>query len=121
MPILLQRRLAGRNELVDVPEEVQNAPGVKRFHEFLGEIGMESRDDLRELAQVLKVPLEQMIKTTAQDLIEGPAQENISRYVRECRVNGASLQFLQSQSGDAGEKNAKVADPDDFDFKDRCG
>lgn len=117
--VLLQRRLNGRNELVDVADHVENDAGVIKFSDFLEQVGMQSTEGLIELAQVLKVPFAQIIRLVPGGLIEGPAQENIRHYIRNCRVPENALQFLQSQSGDAGEKNMPQSDHSDF--KDNCG
>jgi|GEM_PF-6936474 hypothetical protein len=116
--VLLQRRLNGTNEVVEVADHVANDPGVEKFTDFLKETGLQSTEGLLELAQVLKVPVEQMIKLTAGGLIEGPAQENIHQYLF-CRVPERSLQFLRRQGGEAGTKNYPSTDHSDF--KDNCG
>ena len=117
--ILLQRRLNGANEVVRVADSVEHEPGVMKFNDFLKEVGLQSTEGLIELAQVLKVPIEGMIELTAGGLIEGPAQENIRHYIRNCRVPENALQFLQGQSGEAGTKNKPSSGQEDF--KDNCG
>ena len=117
--ILLQRRLNGANEIVDVVDSVEHDAGVMKFDDFLKEVGLRSNEGLLELAQVLKVPIEEMVVLNEGGSIEGVAQENIRHYLRNCRVPDNALEFLQSQSGGAGTKNK--AESDHSDFKDNCG
>jgi hypothetical protein len=117
--VLLQRRLNGRNEVVQVAEGVAHQPGVMKFSDFLGQVRMQSGEGLLELSQVLKVPFEDIMRLVPGGLIEGPAMENIREYVDECRICGASLKFLGRQSGDAGIKNKPESGFEDF--KDNCG
>ncbi len=116
---LLQRRLNGHNEVVQVAEGVAHQPGVMNFLEFLAKVGLKSETGMQELAQVLKVPIRDLRSLVPNGTIEGPAQDNIRDYASDCRINGASLKFLLKQSGDAGIKNSP---PNAFeDFKDNCG
>lgn len=107
---LLQTRLDGTNEIVEVPDKTVDAPGVKKFADFLKEIGLCSHSGVAELAQVLKVPVEKMEKLSDGGLIEGPSQESIRYYVRNCRLSENSLRFLQGSQGEAGTKNRPESD-----------
>lgn len=104
---MLIRMMSGRNEVIDVDDTADKAPGVEQFDVFLKELGLFSHDFAMELGQVLKVPCEEIIELgDNQGFICGDARNNILAYLK-VRIPPVSISFLQCQFGDAGELNDK--------------
>ena len=110
---ILLRTIMGANEITDTDE----ASGASNFWNFMQEVGLGTEVGLLEIAQVLKVPFEQL---RCCDLIGNYAQDNIREYVRNYRISEAGIEFLQAQNGMAGLANKPTRD-DGTEFNDNCG
>ena len=112
MTFILQRSLIGQNDIARTVDNIKESPGVAKFSEFLKENNLFDRDAIFELAQVLKVPCEQLMKLAKEDkedkegYISGDAINNIKHYL-DVRVCKKSIEFLQTQSGESGTLNNK--------------
>jgi hypothetical protein len=115
---LLRRHLNGENCIVRIAEFGKYCSSVEDFPKFLRDVGLGTHDGLLEIAQVLKVPYEQLLHC---DLIEESAQENIRKYVLSGRISPRCIEFMSAQQGEAGTKNWPSRDDNPDYQKDNCG
>ena len=116
--LLLQRMLSGQNvlskiEITDSEKEncrIEEGPAIINFAEFLKNWKLDYHEAVVELAQILKIPYEKMAQF-AEDkqnsYVTVDASKNIKAYLR-VRANPVLIDFLQSQSGEAGILNKPV-------------
>src|SRR3972149_1030288 len=105
MKTILVRRLHGQNEIVRTKDGAHEVQGVEKLGDFLKELKMDNHPQLMELAQVLKVDFDQFIQCAIAGYVDHSSRENIANYVFSIRLNGAQIDFLQSQTGNAGHHN----------------
>lgn len=114
---ILERTLDGGNSIVEIDSSWS---GPKTLNDFLQSLGMNTFEGIAELAQVLKVPIDDLRDCAEKGFVNDYAAENIIEYWRNCRIHQNGISFLQRQHGESGNKNVDV--PSDLlDFKDNCG
>ncbi|MEI7513034.1 MAG: hypothetical protein WCJ74_00230 [bacterium] len=115
---LLRRHLNGENKVVGIAEFAKFCPSVEDFPKFLRDVGLGTYEGLLEIAQVLKVPYEELLDC---NLVDENAQENIREYVLSGRISPRCLEFMRAQHGKAGTKNWPPRDENPEDHHDPCG
>lgn len=124
MPLLLQRRLQGYNEIISVDDRTTHCAGVYNFRNFIEkECGRILCHNLvLELGQILKIPWEKVADLgNTNGFIDHLSAQNIKVYFNGAALTINQLAFLQRQEGKAGLKNNKPRYDSNEDFKDRCG